>query len=120
MTELEQRRADKARATQDARNAANVARNAANAAARIEDVTWMARWGETTDGASERLGLTREGLRKSLVDRWHRGDLWEQLRLNEISRFGDTLDRIRCAQAAHMQKQWGVGRPGRTKRGEVA
>lgn len=49
--------------------------------ARREDLEWMARWGETFDGAARRLGIS-----PSALDKWldrHAPDLKTRLRLNE-------------------------------------
>lgn len=49
--------------------------------ARTEDVTWMARWGETPTGAAERLGITTSGL-EHWCRRTDNADLYRQLAAN--------------------------------------
>ena len=59
-------------------NPATVARRAAD---RREDLDWMARAGETTEGAARRIGLSTESL-----ERWclkHAQDQWRRLRAND-------------------------------------
>lgn len=54
---------------------------AQRAAERREDLDWMARTGETTEGAAHRLGISTEAL-----ERWclkHAHDTWRRLRAND-------------------------------------
>lgn len=95
-------------AARAAQSAANLAASAASTKARVanllEDVEFMARAGETTEGAARRAGYkTVDGLDKIL--RAHgRRDIWERLRRNEVERFGATLGEIASLEKAAREK----------------
>ena len=59
-------------------NPTTVARRAAE---RREDLDWMARAGETTEGAARRLGVSLDGLERWCL-KWAR-DEWRRLRIND-------------------------------------
>lgn len=65
----------------------------------MQDLEFMASTNETTEGAAERFGITREALWKR-VDKAKRTDLWDQLRANEVRRFGAELHEIRAIERA--------------------
>lgn len=54
--------------------------NAASIAARREDLAWMAQHGESTEGAAERLGISRNGLYMWCFN--NAPEVWHQLVIN--------------------------------------
>ena len=66
---------------------ANTAARAARRAALIEDVTWMARTGETLQGAAARLGVHPASLARALA-RAGRADLTRALASNTATGTG--------------------------------
>lgn len=55
--------------------------------ARAEDLDWMVRTGETTEGAAGRIGISWDGLQR-WCQREARTDLWRGLRTNELAQAG--------------------------------
>jgi hypothetical protein len=66
---------------------------AARDAAFVEDAEWMARTGETADGAAQRFGTDRHSLRQRLSD-LGRSDLWRALKDNATTGTGARAGRI--------------------------
>jgi hypothetical protein len=72
---------------------------AARRAAFVEDAEWMARTGETAEGAAVRFGVATQSLRGRLSD-LGRLDLWEALRANAEHGAGARAGRVAGRRAA--------------------
>ena len=75
--------------------ATNSAVMAQRAAERAEDLAWMARTGETTEGAATRIGLSVESL-----ERWcdkNARETWHQLRTNDRTQGHVRAGKLRVA-----------------------